>query len=308
MWKLDCGYVLCLRRCPMIVQWTVHCHEANLQQTWTNHFDEQSRSHGWSKNTVSFAEFSLYNTWTVSLNINVLTEFDVNGEEIAASAWNEHKEPTIHSESKSQSPPSLPNQVSAFLSDLGLEQYIEAFMENGFEAMEELKDLTNDEFKEMGVVKIAHRKKIQKGITAHLTTNSNHKKKEESKQNEKQIAIERENITRKKALVICVGIAKYIYLKNLNTAKDLTMYRSLFEDKYNYTVIANDPSQPMNKDDVEGFLRKARNIDLYDFADGRLNYDALIVTFGGHGTLDSVICSDGSKYKHKAMRKIFFID
>eukprot|EP01083_Nonionella_stella_P174362 604178_1 len=92
MWKLDCGYVLCLRRCPMIVQWTVHCHEANLQQTWTNHFDEQSRSHGWSKNTVSFAEFSLYNTWTVSLNINVLTEFDVNGEEIAASAWNEHKD------------------------------------------------------------------------------------------------------------------------------------------------------------------------------------------------------------------------
>eukprot|EP01083_Nonionella_stella_P178982 633980_1 len=114
-------------------------------------------------------------------------------------------------------------------------------------------------------------------------------------------------VTRNNALVVCIGIGKYNKGKNLNTANDISMYQSVFK-KFGYKVIANDPSQPMNKEEMERFLRKARNTHLYDFADGRLNYDALILTFGGHGTSDSVVCSDGSRFKHKAMREIFFID
>eukprot|EP01083_Nonionella_stella_P215706 776097_1 len=65
-------------------------------------------------------------------------------------------------------------QVSAFLTDLGFGRYIPSFREHGFATVEELKDLTNDEFKEIGVSKIADRKKIQKGIISYLTTNETH--------------------------------------------------------------------------------------------------------------------------------------
>eukprot|EP01083_Nonionella_stella_P166181 554844_1 len=116
-----------------------------------------------------------------------------------------------------------------------------------------------------------------------------------------------DNNSRKNALTVCVGIAEYDGLKHLNTANDIAMYRALFEDKYQYKVIANDPSQRMNKKDVEEFLYQARNM-LYDFIARKLRYDSLIVTFGGHGTYDSIICSDGTKYKHKDLRKIFLID
>eukprot|EP01083_Nonionella_stella_P147912 467382_1 len=152
---------------------------------------------------------------------------------------------------------------------------------------------------------MAHRKQIKNGISAHSAAKLHHKSNNESKENEEQI--ENETIRRKNVLVGCVGIAKYYELKDLSTANDIAMYRSLFEDKYNYKVIANDPSQPMNKEEMERFLRTVRK-HLYDFIDDKLNYDGLIVTFGGHGTSDSVICSDGSKFRHKAIRKIFFID
>eukprot|EP01083_Nonionella_stella_P049958 133040_1 len=112
---------------------------------------------------------------------------------------------------------------------------------------------------------------------------------------------------RDNALVICVAIAKYDTLKYLNTANDIVMYRILFEDKYHYKVLANDPSQRMDKKAIEEFLYQARN-ELYDFIARKLNYDSLIVTFGGHGTYDSIICSDGTKYKHKDLRKIFLIE
>eukprot|EP01083_Nonionella_stella_P158708 516886_1 len=68
----------------MSVQWTVHCHEANIKQTWTADFDEEN-IYGTDESiddTISFSEFCKYNTWTMSVNINVMNEFDVNGEEI----------------------------------------------------------------------------------------------------------------------------------------------------------------------------------------------------------------------------------
>eukprot|EP01083_Nonionella_stella_P135006 410687_1 len=80
-----------------------------------------------------------------------------------------------------------------------------------------------------------------------------------------------DNNSRKNALTVCVGIAKYDGLKHLNTANDIAMYRALFEDKYQYKVIANDPSQRMNKKDVEEFLYQARNV-LYDFIARKLRY------------------------------------
>eukprot|EP01083_Nonionella_stella_P050613 134587_1 len=79
----------------MSVQWTVHCHEANIKRTFTYDFDEENRGHAWSNNTISFAKFCKYNTWTVTVNANVLNEFDLNGEDVTMkrieSEWNEYK-------------------------------------------------------------------------------------------------------------------------------------------------------------------------------------------------------------------------
>eukprot|EP01083_Nonionella_stella_P110164 322184_1 len=63
------------------VQWTVHCREANLKQTFTFDFDEENTGYSWYEDTISFAQFCKYNTWTVSVAINVLNEFDMNDEE-----------------------------------------------------------------------------------------------------------------------------------------------------------------------------------------------------------------------------------
>eukprot|EP01083_Nonionella_stella_P173159 596446_1 len=51
------------------VKWSVHCHEANIKQTFTKDLDEENRS--WGDYTISFAEFCKYNTWTVSVNVKV---------------------------------------------------------------------------------------------------------------------------------------------------------------------------------------------------------------------------------------------
>eukprot|EP01083_Nonionella_stella_P198802 729621_1 len=68
------------------VQWTVHCHEANIKQTKTMDFDEENTLGCWYENTISFAEFCKYNTWTVSVNVTVLNEFDMNGNDAIESA------------------------------------------------------------------------------------------------------------------------------------------------------------------------------------------------------------------------------
>eukprot|EP01083_Nonionella_stella_P253658 872586_1 len=144
---------------------------------------------------------------------------------------------------------------------------------------------------------MAHRKTILRGIKALLNAERKQDDDDDMKTHECR-----------NALIICLGIAKYTKLMDLNTANDIQKYRALFQDKYGYKVIANDPSQPMNKKDVKQFLRNARKDHLYDFDDYKLYYDALVVTFGGHGTYDSIICSDGSRCKHKELRNIFLID
>eukprot|EP01083_Nonionella_stella_P287604 979021_1 len=98
----DVRIVLCLCGLPpnvykMSVQWTVYCHEANIKQTNTKDFGEDNRNYNWTENTISFREFCKYNTWTVTANVNVLNEFDMNGEEVTMkrieSEWNEYKQP-----------------------------------------------------------------------------------------------------------------------------------------------------------------------------------------------------------------------
>eukprot|EP01083_Nonionella_stella_P189211 699225_1 len=140
------------------------------------------------------------------------------------------------------------SQIAAFLSGLELKEYIAAFEQNKFKTVSELKDLTKDDLIDLGVVAMAHRKTILRGIKALLNAEQKHDDDDDMKTHECR-----------NALIICLGIAKYTKLMDLNTANDIQKYRALFQDKYGYKVIANDPSKPMNKEEMIRFLRNARN-------------------------------------------------
>eukprot|EP01083_Nonionella_stella_P159585 520729_1 len=160
-----------------------------------------------------------------------------------------------------------PSQFEAFLSGLRLTQYMDAFTEEGFETMDQLQEINDGQLKEIGILKMGHRLKILKGIRAFFVA-------EEYIQNEEDV--KEDDVARKNtiinALIVCVGIAEYDRdeLENLDTANDIAMYRALFEGKYDYKVIANDPSQRMTKEDVKQFLRNVRKDHLYDFDDYKL--------------------------------------
>eukprot|EP01083_Nonionella_stella_P170359 579582_1 len=194
------------------------------------------------------------------------------------------------------------HEISRFLAILELTKYAPQFTENEFGTMEDIKTITTDDLKEIDV-KLGARKRIMMKLVAYF------RDFEEYKQNDADANSKTKTSANHyfNALVICIAIAKYnsALLDDLDTAKDLAMYKALFEKLYNYTLLANDPSKPMNPKDMTKFLRNARNQHLYDFKEDKLKYDSLIVTFGGHGTYDSVICSNGSTYKHKEIRDIF---
>eukprot|EP01083_Nonionella_stella_P249441 862528_1 len=204
------------------------------------------------------------------------------------------------------------NQITTFLSHLGLEQHTAIFKENECKTMDDIQTVTKSDLMDMGIKAYPHRDKIIKGITAHFTIKTRPHRiqnKEESKENDidfNQKTNSNNSNSRNNPLMICIGIAKYlISLADLKTANDIEMYRDMFEGQYNYQFIANDPSETMNRKQMLKFLRKARAKHLYDYEEDKLNHDSLIVTFGGHGTYDSVICSDGSKVKHKEIREVF---
>ena len=59
--------------------------------------------------------------------------------------------------------------VGAWLRGLGLEEHTEAFAENGVDATL-LPELTNDDLKDLGVVRLADRKRLLKAIAGLFET------------------------------------------------------------------------------------------------------------------------------------------
>eukprot|EP01083_Nonionella_stella_P316086 1144303_1 len=186
-------------------------------------------------------------------------------------------------------------------------RYKNAFIENEVDG-NELYELNENVLKEQryGIRKVTHQKGIAQAIQQLLNSwDKNDDDIEEMEDNDVPYLVHSYN----NPLIACVAIAKYnASYDDLNTANDIKMYTEVFEGKYKYKVITNDPSKPMNPQDLTTFLGSVRGQHLYDFGRLKLNYDSLIVTFGGHGTYDSVICSDGTKFKHKSIRDVFKVD
>eukprot|EP01084_Bolivina_argentea_P084290 152471_1 len=120
------------------------------------------------------------------------------------------------------------------------------------------------------------------------------------------------------ALIISLIIKRYDDNKKYEEIKgieqDIKNYQHVLRDTFGYTLISNiDESHAakygdkMTKKQVELFLRECRN-ELFDFTSGVLHYDSLFVTIGAHGSLDSIVCSDGELYKYDSMRSLFESD
>jgi uncharacterized small protein (DUF1192 family) len=69
--------------------------------------------------------------------------------------------------------------IKKWLNDLGLGIYVEAFEENAIDS-ESLFYLTDDDLKELSVLKLGHRKKILKAISAEIETERDKKKSSKS--------------------------------------------------------------------------------------------------------------------------------
>eukprot|EP01083_Nonionella_stella_P078229 213959_1 len=61
-----------------------------------------------------------------------------------------------------------PTEIGEFLWNLGLQEYVNAFGQNKLENIDQLRTISGDELKEIGVVAMGHRLKIKDAIKAHF--------------------------------------------------------------------------------------------------------------------------------------------
>ena len=88
------------------------------------------------------------NKLTVIADIRVLNVYNINGNDITDKYFE--------------------SEVQRFLQSINLENYWDKFDENNFHKMEELKDLTINDLKEMGIDALRDRKEIYKAIQSRF--------------------------------------------------------------------------------------------------------------------------------------------
>eukprot|EP01083_Nonionella_stella_P294942 1002417_1 len=183
--------------------------------------------------------------------------------------------------------------------------------------MDQLKEMTNEDFKEMGVA-IAHRKQITNAI-AHMRkkdANQVHDKDDMKAQNE-VLCYAKIQILVRKALIICVVIGEYTNKKDLyDVCRDAANYRDVLSNKYQYKFMCSvdmegNPGYTMTQHDVEWFLSGECVSELLglkrggSFMNPKIEYDALLVALSGHGTMHSIVCSDSKEIQYSTIRGWF---
>eukprot|EP01083_Nonionella_stella_P080097 219910_1 len=94
-----------------------------------------------------------------------------------------------------------------------------------------------------------------------------------------------------------------------DVCRDVANYRDVLGGNYNYKFMTSvemkgNEGWTMNKSDVESYVI---NECLAELIRGtpKEQYDALLVAFSGHGTIDSIVCSDSKMIKHSTIRGWF---
>eukprot|EP01083_Nonionella_stella_P182966 659842_1 len=203
-------------------------------------------------------------------------------------------------------------EIVQFLLGLGLERYVDAFREEGFETIDQLEDVTNGDLKELGVT-MAHRKQITKAIEAYFVAKSHaHDDDDDGKDDTKEeyddTAEANKPIKRvDNAFVMFLGFAKYTIAsyKNLNDIHlDERCLRETFVDQFGYRFESNEyKDKTWTKAEALRWIRSKRDEIL--IKKGRVQYNALIFCGASHGSTHAMICSDGQKLDTATIRSTF---
>eukprot|EP01083_Nonionella_stella_P161252 527878_1 len=96
-----------------------------------------------------------------------------------------------------------------------------------------------------------------------------------------------------------------------DVCRDVANYRNVLCAKYKYKFMSSvdmkgNKGYKMNKSDIERYISEC----LAELIGGTLirptvKYDALLVAFSGHGTIDSIVCSDSKMIKYSTIRGWF---
>eukprot|EP01083_Nonionella_stella_P198349 728290_1 len=217
------------------------------------------------------------------------------------------------------------NEFHDFLASLGFEKYLDAFGRHEFRTMDQLKEITDEYFKEMGVA-IAHRIRLKNAIKTHF---ENKKKlnqtislnddddKDDMKTEVDVTTYTKVQILVRNVLIICIAIGEYMDKEDLyDVCRDVASYRDVLSKKYQYKIMSSicmkgNPGYTMTKQDVERFVTDECLPELLGVKKGgsvlnpKIEYDGLLVAFSGHGTLYSIVCSDSKMIEYSTIREWF---
>eukprot|EP01083_Nonionella_stella_P108702 316360_1 len=195
-------------------------------------------------------------------------------------------------------------EVAAWLSSLEGGKYARykyAFIKNEFDG-EELECLNENVLKEQryGVKKVSHRRGIVKAVKQLLMGGNDTYIDEDDDKDDLKAQNDVDN-----ALVMFFGIStydhsSYPYLDDIG--EDEQCFRDTFEGKYRYTFIANEYDRKWSRSEAEEWIQAKRDTILLDQG---TRYNALIFCGASHGSMHSMICSDGSEFNLKDIRSSF---
>eukprot|EP01083_Nonionella_stella_P093567 262277_1 len=114
--------------------------------------------------------------------------------------------------------------------------------------------------------------------------------------------------------IICIAIGEYLAADRENiydVCRDVANYRNVLGEKYKYKFMSSvemkgNVGYKMTKTDVETYINEClKELIKGEGIKQTTEYDALLVTFSGHGTIDSIVCSDDQMIKYTTIRGWF---
>eukprot|EP01083_Nonionella_stella_P054788 144599_1 len=197
------------------------------------------------------------------------------------------------------------------------------FIENEVDG-DDLQCLDADALHRDGIKKASHQRDIIRAIKALLRNyddiqgKSNESRLMQSQYETKHVQSEvrytRSLIVVENVLIIIVAIGEYMAADRediFDVCRDVANYRNVLCAKYKYKFMSSvdmkgNKGYKMNKSDIERYISEC----LAELIGGTrirptVKYDALLVAFSGHGTIDSIVCSDSKMIKYSTIRGWF---